>query len=408
MDTVHDVHRDHGVLWLEDAPVFPAASLPEACDTVIAGAGLAGVWLALELRRAGQDVLLLEADTAASGATGRSGGQLLARLPWPYATAVKHLGRETARSWRSLLELNHAWLDHELEDCRSGVQYMRTGSLACAGDNAERLQLEQSARLLTEDGFQAEFWTADQMLKRLGAGPFAGALHQPEDGTLHPARLVWALLQRFLDLGGAYRDHCPVTAATSGTGGCAVTAGDHVIRCNRVAWCVERDLGTCLPEFAPLLSPATGLVLRTTRERKVLAMPMHSADGRYQWRQAERGEVLLCDLRPGDPGLAVPGATADPEAARLDTLLELSRNSIPKLAAAGVGGGWSTGWSRTADGLPLAGPRPGFAGQFLLGGWQEGGLGQAIAFGRLLAAEMAGGSPDPRLEPFRPARLLHG
>ncbi|WP_292202682.1 FAD-dependent oxidoreductase, partial [Mesorhizobium sp.] len=51
----------------------PLAGLAE-CDTVIVGGGLAGLTTALQLARAGREVVLLEAERVGFGASGRNGG----------------------------------------------------------------------------------------------------------------------------------------------------------------------------------------------------------------------------------------------------------------------------------------------------------------------------------------------
>ena len=396
------VSPESNVLWLEDRPTLEQGRLPASCDTVVVGAGIAGTWLALELQRAGLEVLLLDGAQAAAGSSGRNAGQLIADLPWAYAEAIRRLGRDLARQWRELLVLNQQWLDAELADCRSEVQFMRTGSLSCAADDAERKLLELSARRLVEDGFPVEFWTAEQLQKRLGVSPFHGALYQPEDATLHPARLVWALLGKFQRAGGRYRGDTRVQTATQMQDGWSVELANGTVACRRIIWCLNGGLADCLPELVNVIQPARAQILLGGRERKVFAMPMASNRGQEYWRQAEKGEVLIGGMRRfADP------AHADRELDPLvdERLRQFGSETFPKLAGVEFTGGWTGLLALTTDERPLVGPRPGFSGQFVCGGWNGCGVGQAIVFGRLLAGEILAGEPDARLDAFRPARF---
>ena len=52
----------------------------DACDVVVVGAGLGGAAVAARLAREGFDTAVLEAQSVAGGATGRSAGMVLTGL----------------------------------------------------------------------------------------------------------------------------------------------------------------------------------------------------------------------------------------------------------------------------------------------------------------------------------------
>ncbi|MCY4563064.1 MAG: FAD-dependent oxidoreductase, partial [Gammaproteobacteria bacterium] len=68
--------------WLDSIPdslePLPGLDGDIACDVVIVGAGFGGLWTAYHLKRTAPDIdiVMLEAETAGYGASGRNGGQL--------------------------------------------------------------------------------------------------------------------------------------------------------------------------------------------------------------------------------------------------------------------------------------------------------------------------------------------
>src|SRR4051812_11191525 len=67
------------------------------CDVAVVGGGLAGLSAALDLRRQGRDVVLLEAREVGAGASGRNGGQAIHGLACGQGVIEAQLGRDAAR-----------------------------------------------------------------------------------------------------------------------------------------------------------------------------------------------------------------------------------------------------------------------------------------------------------------------
>jgi len=67
--------------WWEDASPRPGNtdSVPQSCDVAVIGSGYAGLRCALELARAGRDVVVLEAGDIGSGASSRNAGLISGR-----------------------------------------------------------------------------------------------------------------------------------------------------------------------------------------------------------------------------------------------------------------------------------------------------------------------------------------
>jgi glycine/D-amino acid oxidase-like deaminating enzyme len=195
-------------------------------DLVVVGGGLSGLWAAIQAKEddPGRGVVLLEADTIASGATGHSGGFFvsslthgtgngLARLP-DELPALERLGRENFDQTVAALQRYGVDCDLELTG-EMTVALEPHEEQWLAGEAQELRRLGHDAVLLDTEAVRAEVRSP---LYRAGLWQHSGA------GILHPGKLAWGLKRVALELGVRVWEGSRVTGLRKAGAGVQVTA----------------------------------------------------------------------------------------------------------------------------------------------------------------------------------------
>lgn len=189
-------------LWMDqlDEALQPRASLQAdiQADVAIIGAGYTGLWTAYYLKRQAPQlrVVIVEAEIAGFGASGRNGGWLMGNL----LGEDRLLAGLAAEQRRASFDLLHGIPDEVAQVTeREGIDcHLRKGGVIyCAARYPEQLaRLREHERELrhlglTEDDYR---WLSpselSQQLRMAGA---QGALFSPHCATIHPARLARGL-----------------------------------------------------------------------------------------------------------------------------------------------------------------------------------------------------------------------
>jgi glycine/D-amino acid oxidase-like deaminating enzyme len=343
----------------------PTARRPDRVDVLVVGGGITGVSLLRRLAELGIRAALVERSRLAFGASGRNAGFLLEGTAANYAEAVAvHGPAKAAEVWAYTAE-NHRRLAEALA---GRAHYHRSGSRTLAATDEEARQLEESAALMSEDGWPVEL--KDR------------AILNPRDGELYPAEAV-----------GALAADCPPGSIFEETTveqleGLPIAAGEVVLATN--AFTAQLLAG--IP-----IAPVRAQMLATAPFAGVAAeRPTYSDRGYRYWRQLPSREVLVGGWR----NLAL----TEEVGYDLATTETIQRHLDGHLAALGVSAPVTHRWAGTMgftpDGLPLVGRlRPGLS---ICAGYTGHGMAFAFLGARALADHLAGGPAPPKwLDPAR-------
>ena len=336
----------------------------DACDVVVVGAGLVGAATAARLIREGFDTAILEAQGVAGGATGRNAGMVLTGLAGHYNLAVSTYGRQKAREIWALTVEGREQLVEAAE--RMGVPVKHTGSIALAVEEAEAEALKESAQLLQEDGFDAQFGSSDPLNRG-----FCAALRQPDDVTVDGAALTQALLTTSHV---AVHERTEVYHLEPENDGVRVWARGRTVLCNAVVLAVNGYAALLNPYFADKVAPTRSLVLATEPlDETVLEQPCCADYGYEYCRQLPDRRLLLGGWRR--PHTSNP--EAEPDDAVWDKLARFASRHFPEIEKHGISRRSGT-MGFTPDGLPLVGQLPNLPQVYFAVGF--GGRGLAWAF----------------------------
>ncbi|MEZ5444113.1 MAG: FAD-binding oxidoreductase [Lysobacterales bacterium] len=183
------------------APSHPPLQGAARADVAVVGGGLTGLSAALELAQRGFDVALLEAETIGWGASGRSGGQIIAGWGCDQSKLENHLGKHDARLlWDWSIEavdlLRQRIADHQI-DCD-----WRDGHLHVAIKPRHIGELQHWQRDLADHyDYPTQWWDRDQLQAELPSPRYLGGLFDPRSGHLHPLNYTLGVARAARDAG---------------------------------------------------------------------------------------------------------------------------------------------------------------------------------------------------------------
>jgi glycine/D-amino acid oxidase-like deaminating enzyme len=189
-------------LWMDqlDEPLTPRPSLQAdlRADVVIVGAGYTGLWTAYYLKRQAPQlrIVILEAETAGFGASGRNGGWLMGNI----LGEDRLLAGLPAEQRRAAFDLLHGIPDEVaavLGREAIGCDYRKGGVLYCAARYPEQLSgLQEHLQHLRSLGLGEDDYRwlePAELAEQLRVANPYGALYSPHCATIQPARLVRGL-----------------------------------------------------------------------------------------------------------------------------------------------------------------------------------------------------------------------
>ncbi|MCU1751194.1 NAD(P)/FAD-dependent oxidoreductase [Pseudomonas sp. 6D_7.1_Bac1] len=213
-------------LWMDqlDEPLLARPSLEKDLDVDVAiiGAGYTGLWTAYYLKRQAPDlkIVIIEAQTAGFGASGRNGGWLMGNLLGEdrlLADLPAEQRRESFDLLHGIPDEVHVVLEREGIDC----DFRKGGVLYCAARYPEQ---ERSLRRYLDSLYRQGLNEADyrwlspeQLAQQIRVAKPYGGIYAPHCATIQPAKLVRGLARTVERMGVDIYENTPVNQWQSGS-----------------------------------------------------------------------------------------------------------------------------------------------------------------------------------------------
>jgi len=201
--------------WLDD-PARPAPQ-PEltkniSTDLLVIGAGYTGLWTTLLAKEEdpSREVVLLEADEVATGASGRNGGFVDASITHGFLNGLARWPKEIS-ILQAIGEANLDSIGAAIERLGIECDYRRVGEIDIATEPYLLYEFEKMMELAKSYDVKFQFFDREQLYEIVKSPIFLGGIKRPGSSLVNPAHLAWGLRKACLDLGVQLYEKTPVT-----------------------------------------------------------------------------------------------------------------------------------------------------------------------------------------------------
>ena len=278
--------------WLARRPLRPVEPLEGVADgdVVVVGAGLTGLWTALFLKALdpAANVVILEQEIAAYGASGRNAGMLAETVDHSHGLAIQHFGAAEARTLARLGEANVAEMAAFLRERGIDCAYEPTGRLIAAlteGQLEECHRSVQVARDLGLDSYRS--LTREEFRAEIRSPLYLGGVQVSGGGILDPVMLVDGLRTEAERLGVRVHEQSKVESVRRHGAGVEVRTSRGRVTARRAVLATSAYTHQLWPSVAHRFIPLYDYILVSEpltpdqREADWLARPA----GRHRWAQ---------------------------------------------------------------------------------------------------------------------------
>ncbi|HJM76206.1 MAG TPA: FAD-binding oxidoreductase [Dehalococcoidia bacterium] len=376
-------------------------------SAVVIGGGIVGASIAHYLAAKGlSDVLLLERDTIAEHATGKTGGLIRMHYTNPHDTALALRSREVYTGWE--------------DEIGGDAGFHNTGFLFIVGHD-DRARLEQNVRMLQSVGVDTSVIGPEDVLQMqpfFRVDDIGGAAYEAEGGYADGYLAATSMSRRARELGVTVRQDVEATAIE--------VAGDRVVAVQTAEERIESPI-ICIASgaWSAKLAETAGVDLPVGATRLfagALERPAVLSDGHMTvidrstgtYFHPDTGSTTMMGLSPADSRQRRPSIELDhddpaiPEEWLVAGAARMVRR-IPAMADAGWRRTWTEVDGLTADGHMVLGETAEVQGLYVAAGMGGSGFKTGPAVGICMAELILDGSASTvDITPFRISRFEEG
>ena len=388
-----------GCYWAETVSdmAFPKAHGPLTCDVAVIGAGFTGLSAALHLAEGGADVVVLEAQHPAWGASGRNGGfcclggfgapdGVIARL---HGEAARVEARQTEMAAVGTVDAltTRLALDVDRHSAGETVMGFTPKSLPEFEHEAERIH--------SDLGITPEIHQEAQLPGLGMSGPFHCGMTTPVGFGLNPAKYALGLAQAASDAGARIFSHSPVQRIDH-AGGFTLHTDTAQISAKRLIVATNGYSSDDLPKWMRaryLPAQSNVLVTRTLSDEEIAAQGWSTDQMAFDERFFLHYFRLMPNRRFlfGMRGGLFSSAKWDARMHR--TIRQHFERMFPAWAHIDTPYSWNGLLSLSRDMTPYCGPIPEMPGAFTALSFQGNGVAMASHAGTIVADLAQGKTP---------------
>lgn len=377
-----------------------ADPLPDSCDLLVIGAGIAGAATAMFAARHGMDVVVLDRSAPNSQASGGNAGSLHVQLlSWDFGSKAMAGGSPAQRTLPLQRDSVALWKALEAE-LGADFEIVSTGGLMVAEDEAQASFLRDKAAAEQAVGIDTRVIGRQELAELAPAisERMVVAAYCAAEGKINPLKATPVIVAEAMRAGARFHAGHQVEAIISSGGHYEVrSAAGGTIRARRIViaaggW--SRQLGRMLGVELPI-SGAPLQMLVTEPIRPILKQLVAHADRHLTMKQASNGNLIIGGAWTAGANPATGYSRV--LSASIEGNLFVAERTVPAMAGLHLLRSWAA-MNINIDGAPLLGPLPGHPNVLVAATANGYTLGPMM--GRLTADLAAGRDPGREIDYF--------
>lgn len=272
---------------------YPLLTEDTSTDTVIIGAGIAGLTTAYLLKKAGHKVIVLEKDIVGAGVSGHTTGKITSQHNLTYAKLTDRLGKHTAQVYGEANQAALARVADIIATEKIDCDWSRDDNYVYTTEESEVQQLRDEAQAAQNIGLPASFGTDTPL-----PFPTRGAVKFSGQAKFHVRKYLLALAQIIDGDGSAIFENTKALGFRYGSPGIVRTSSAKVTAKNIV-------VATNVPTF-PLMARGTYCALEYPMQSYIVAgRPAKQMGGMYISPDSNHYSIL--PIKSGNDDLLLIG-----------------------------------------------------------------------------------------------------
>jgi glycine/D-amino acid oxidase-like deaminating enzyme len=239
-------------------------------DAVVIGAGFTGLSTAVNLRKAGVDVVVVEAAEPGWGASGRNNGQVIPTLSRPDPDDIEARHGEAGERFVHLLRDCASTLFDTVREHGIQAEAEQTGWVQPVHSPGRMAIAERRFKQWSQRGAPVELLDAGQVQKMVGSQAWHGGFWNRTGGHINPLALARGLARAAIQAGARIYSHTPALEFVRRDGYWVVRTPSGEVRARALVLATNTYTG----EFSSVLAPRIAREVVPIRSWQMATQPL--------------------------------------------------------------------------------------------------------------------------------------